>query len=264
MGLGNRIKYMVAYPFINLGLEAVIGAVVGVVAVFAKHYGADAYITERTPIDLTNCGDFVAFLRGGFAGTVAAASVAAFGGLVDGNTIARERKANKLFREGGNLLDAGEYAEAIDKYDEVINLTSGEWTGAFYNRGSCYFELGNPEKALVDFERYLKENPRDEGAVSMKLKSEARIKQLPPKRTLRDQTRTILQRATPPHLPGYDSPTPSYESPASSDSGGGYVPDAGTASDGGSDGGVADSGGDAGGDAGGDSGGSGDGSSSDE
>ena len=59
----------------------------------------------------------------------------------------------RISREGGALLEKGQYREAIQKYDKVIELDPQDIyiTRAYHNRGLSYAKLGEHERAVEDY-----------------------------------------------------------------------------------------------------------------
>lgn len=55
---------------------------------------------------------------------------------------------------GNSFFDKGNYQEALDHYNDYLNLKPHDLK-TLYNRGRCYDELGYPEKAAKDYEEVL-------------------------------------------------------------------------------------------------------------
>jgi tetratricopeptide (TPR) repeat protein len=53
---------------------------------------------------------------------------------------------------GASYNNVGEPEKAIADYNEAIRLNP-EYAGAYYNRGSSYFSLGNKQKAIEDLQK---------------------------------------------------------------------------------------------------------------
>jgi len=62
------------------------------------------------------------------------------------------------FEAGNQLYDQGKFSEAKTRYVNVA--LSGEWTpNLFYNLGNCEYRLGEPGRAMLDYERTLALDP---------------------------------------------------------------------------------------------------------
>jgi tetratricopeptide (TPR) repeat protein len=74
--------------------------------------------------------------------------------------------ADDIFNAGVDLQTARQYAQAIGKYTEAIAKRK-VFTDAYLNRGICYIEIGEIDKARADFEFYIKRKPNvSEGYIS--------------------------------------------------------------------------------------------------
>jgi tetratricopeptide (TPR) repeat protein len=56
-----------------------------------------------------------------------------------------------------------EYDSAIATYEQLLG-TGAEAVEVYYNLGNCYYKTGHVAKAIVNYERALKLNPKDEDA----------------------------------------------------------------------------------------------------
>jgi hypothetical protein len=62
------------------------------------------------------------------------------------------------FEAGNQLYEQGKFSEARARYANVA--LSGEWTpNLFYNLGNCEYRLGEPGRAMLDYERALALDP---------------------------------------------------------------------------------------------------------
>lgn len=59
------------------------------------------------------------------------------------------------------LYEAKRYQEAIAKFTEVIGTDSTELASAFYYRADCHYNLGDKEKACLDWTRSMRLGDRD-------------------------------------------------------------------------------------------------------
>ena len=59
---------------------------------------------------------------------------------------------------GDKFFKKGEYQKAVAAYTEYLRLEPTH-IKSLYNRGRAYEELGEPEKALQDFKKVIKEDP---------------------------------------------------------------------------------------------------------
>ncbi|HEY3450735.1 MAG TPA: tetratricopeptide repeat protein [Myxococcales bacterium] len=66
--------------------------------------------------------------------------------------------AKAAFGKGKKDFEAGRFKEAIDKYEKAYALTS--MPAILFNIGQCHKKLGNWEKAVDYFQRFLAEAPR--------------------------------------------------------------------------------------------------------
>ena len=95
---------------------------------------------------------------------------------------------NKRFEEALALLEERRFSEAAESFSDVIAL-SPDLTGAYGNRGLCYFNLGMDSEARNDFETVLQLDPDDAMGYSM-LADIARFRE-DPEETLRLVARAL-------------------------------------------------------------------------
>ena len=63
-------------------------------------------------------------------------------------------------RQGDVLFESGQYAKAIEAYNEYLKSNQADVT-VLYNRGRSYEELGKSALAIEDFEAVLKMDKRN-------------------------------------------------------------------------------------------------------
>lgn len=65
-----------------------------------------------------------------------------------------------IFNQGNTLYSEGKYAEAIEKYEQILN--SGKHSAAlYYNLGNAYYKLNNVASSIYYFEKALQLDPTD-------------------------------------------------------------------------------------------------------
>ena len=66
-----------------------------------------------------------------------------------------------LFEQGNQHFQAGEYDQAIQKYQEILEQ---EYASAdlYYNLGNSFFKAGENSRAIINYERALRLRPHDE------------------------------------------------------------------------------------------------------
>ncbi len=69
-------------------------------------------------------------------------------------------QARELTSQGVTLAEAGLYYEAIDAFDQALEINPG-YIPAWMNRGDAYRELGDPDEALVSYNRALAIDPEN-------------------------------------------------------------------------------------------------------
>ena len=77
-----------------------------------------------------------------------------------------DEEENSRFEQALTLLEERRYLEAAESFSDVIAL-SPDMTGAYGNRGLCYFNLGMDDQARSDFETVLQLDPDDAMGHSM-------------------------------------------------------------------------------------------------
>jgi tetratricopeptide (TPR) repeat protein len=74
---------------------------------------------------------------------------------------ARAESPEQFFDEANQAYQAGRFADAIQKYEAV--LQAGSLSGeVFYNLGNAYYKSGNIAKAILNYERAMKLTPNDD------------------------------------------------------------------------------------------------------
>jgi tetratricopeptide (TPR) repeat protein len=83
-----------------------------------------------------------------------------------------------LFEEGNRLYQAGQYEQALEKYQKILSM--GYENGSlYYNIGNCHYKLQNIGRCILNYERAKKFMPRDEDLnVNMILVNEAVVDQI--------------------------------------------------------------------------------------
>lgn len=60
-------------------------------------------------------------------------------------------KIKSLFENAKRLASTGDFAQALKTYNEVIDLDA-EHAQAYFERGTCYYRLGNYRRAADDID----------------------------------------------------------------------------------------------------------------
>lgn len=63
------------------------------------------------------------------------------------------------FDEAGSAYEAGRYAEAVNRYEQLVS-ESVVHAAVFYNLGNAYYRNGDVPAAIANYERALQVNPR--------------------------------------------------------------------------------------------------------
>lgn len=71
---------------------------------------------------------------------------------------------NTLFEKGNELYSNGQFEEAIENYNMILN-ENYESAELYYNLGNSYFRTGNLGKAVLYYEKGLKLSPNDEDLI---------------------------------------------------------------------------------------------------
>ncbi|HDP98667.1 MAG TPA: tetratricopeptide repeat protein [bacterium] len=66
-----------------------------------------------------------------------------------------------LFNQASERYQQDKYDEAIAVYQEILNNGYESWQ-LYYNLGNCYYRIGKLGKALVNYERAYRLNPKNE------------------------------------------------------------------------------------------------------
>lgn len=66
-----------------------------------------------------------------------------------------------LFAQGNQLYTSGDYRGAIRAYEAIIDKGYESWE-VYYNLGNAYYKSGQLGRAILNFERALRLNPRNE------------------------------------------------------------------------------------------------------
>jgi len=71
---------------------------------------------------------------------------------------------NEVFDEGTAAYDRGDYATAVEKYEQLIGESVVDAT-VFYNLGNAYYRSGHIGPAIANYERALQLDPNFENAI---------------------------------------------------------------------------------------------------
>lgn len=66
----------------------------------------------------------------------------------------------EFFAEGNRLYQEGDYEAALDRYDRVLDA-GFESSALYYNIGNTHFKLGDLGRAILNYERAYRLDPRD-------------------------------------------------------------------------------------------------------
>ncbi len=85
--------------------------------------------------------------------------------------------ARELFTQGNTFFDLGQFDKAIDAWQRGYQLKNDP--GFLYNIGQAYRTMGDPEKAIFFYKRYLANAPKAKNRAEVEQKIEALQKQVP-------------------------------------------------------------------------------------
>ena len=88
------------------------------------------------------------------------AALCALAVLVAGDASAQESSATGLMTRANERYGLGEYAEAIQQYEDLIDRGYSD-AALYFNLGSSYFESGDLGRAILSYLRARKLSPRD-------------------------------------------------------------------------------------------------------
>ena len=93
---------------------------------------------------------------------IAIVLLAAMGTLLAGasDALAQEPQAADLMAEANVRYNRGEYSEAAQQYEALVDLGYEDAT-IYYNLGSAYFEMGDLGRAILNYLRAQELSPRD-------------------------------------------------------------------------------------------------------
>ena len=95
--------------------------------------------------------------------------------------------AKEVFDRAQALYAAGKYEEALEQYNKAYDAKP--LPGLLFNIGQCHRQLGNKERALFFYRRYLEQDPKAENRVEVEkrmaelersMKEEKDLQQRPP------------------------------------------------------------------------------------
>ncbi|WP_299485965.1 tetratricopeptide repeat protein [Acaryochloris sp. IP29b_bin.137] len=73
--------------------------------------------------------------------------------------LSREDRSQILFSAGIQKALRGDYAHAIEDYDQALKLAPSN-SEVYYNRGVAYFSINRPQNALQDFSQAIALQPK--------------------------------------------------------------------------------------------------------
>lgn len=73
--------------------------------------------------------------------------------------------ATALFQKGNESYEAGNFDQAIEKYERIVDLGIKN-SKVFYNLGNAYFRKNQHGKAILNYRRALSLDPRDEDSIA--------------------------------------------------------------------------------------------------
>ena len=86
----------------------------------------------------------------------------AFMVLVAGQVLAQETSATDLMTRANERYERGEYAEAAQQYEALIDLGYSD-TALYFNLGNAYLESGDLGRAILNYMRARELSPRRPG-----------------------------------------------------------------------------------------------------
>jgi tetratricopeptide (TPR) repeat protein len=83
------------------------------------------------------------------------------GALLCAVTSMRAQSPQQLFDQANKLYEQNKFPEARDAYETILrnDYSTGE---LYYNLGNAYYKVGNIAKAILNYERALKQMPNDD------------------------------------------------------------------------------------------------------
>ncbi len=128
--------------------------------------------------------------------------------LVLGARVARAddaAKARELFTQGNTFFDLGQFDKAIDAWQRGYQLKNDP--GFLYNIGQAYRTMGDPEKAIFFYKRYLINAPKAKNRTEVEEKIDALQKQI-------DERQAPPSGLAPPVAPPVEPPAAAPAPPA--------------------------------------------------
>ena len=117
------------------------------------------------------------------------------------------QKARELFTQGNTYFDLGQFDKAIDAWQNGYQLKNDP--GFLYNIAQAYRTMGDAQKAIFFYKRYLSNSPKARNRPEVEQKIEALQKQL----SLQEQAKGL----PPPGPFGPDNPSASSVAPPSTE-----------------------------------------------
>jgi hypothetical protein len=131
--------------------------------------------------------------------------------VVSGATTARAddaQRARDLFTQGNTYFDLGQFDKAIDAWQNGYQLKNDP--GFLYNIAQAYRTMGDAQKAIFFYKRYLSNSPKARNRLEVEQKIEALQKQL----SLQEQAKGLPPPGPfGPDNPGANAPPPATEPP---------------------------------------------------
>ena len=131
--------------------------------------------------------------------------------VASGATIARAddaQKARELFTQGNTYFDLGQFDKAIDAWQNGYQLKNDP--GFLYNIAQAYRTMGDAQKAIFFYKRYLSNSPKARNRSEVEQKIEALQKQL----SVQEQAKGLPPPGPfGPDNPGVNGATPTTEPP---------------------------------------------------
>ncbi len=80
------------------------------------------------------------------------------------NTLPATNDLNALIVHGNQCMDSGRYPEAIDAYQKALDITPDN-VNVRTDMGTCYRRIGQPQRAIEEFEKGLSYQPHHHNAL---------------------------------------------------------------------------------------------------
>jgi hypothetical protein len=120
--------------------------------------------------------------------------------------------ARELFNQGNTFFDLGQFDKAIDAWQHGYQLKNDP--GFLYNIGQAYRTMGDPEKAIFFYKRYLINAPKAKNRPEVEQKIEALQKQVQERQAPPPGLATAPTAPPPAELPPAAASSPAVPPPA--------------------------------------------------